>query len=71
LRALLMAVTNEQRAEVLREEVDWFTRSLENAEKLQQAGYGYSPDIIRGYKYALGWLKLHLKMAEEDNIRRI
>jgi hypothetical protein len=51
------------RVETLRAEVEWFAESLENARKLAV----YPALYLDGYASALGWLKLHLAMAEVED----
>jgi hypothetical protein len=50
-----------ERAKVLRAELAWFEEASKNAKALNEL----SSEYLRGFDAAIGWLKLHLKMAEE------
>ncbi len=60
---LVAALDPETRAEVLRAEVAWFTEALTNARALGER----TPQYLEGFASAVGWLELHLKMAESGS----
>lgn len=50
------------RLDALQKEIDWFTTAYENS-----AGRGYSEEYRSGFKAAIGWLRLHYDLVENDN----